>query len=132
MGERQNVDYEFVTDSMFIRRAQNKEFIEHTVFRGWHYGVPFSEILPNTINVGVFNPQGILSLARYKYDYTIVPVYLETSFSNRMWRSYEREKRWKFEYIRRAITDYFEFRDIKSKLEHVNTKFISVDSTEGL
>ena len=54
----------------------------------------------------------------------IVPVYLEEKFSTRMRRSHDREGRWRFEFLRRAIVDYFDFRNLQRKVNLSNGRWV--------
>lgn len=105
-GERDEVDYYFVDSSQFETLIHEKKLVEFTTFRGWYYGVPFTSVKSGYINIGVFNPQGLKTLQKYRYKYEIVPIYMEEKFSTRMHRSYAREGKWKVEFFRRAWTDY--------------------------
>lgn len=123
-NEKDGVDYFFVSDSHFRRMITNRELIEFTHFRDWQYGVPISSIKPGYINVGVFNPEGLSTLQKNRFDYTVVPIYLEEKFKIRMLRSYHREGRWRLEFLRRAITDYFDFKDLEHKINLSNGRWI--------
>ena len=122
--EKNKIDYYFVSDKQFEDLINNNQLIEFTHFRGWKYGVPFQSIRPGYINIGVFNPEGLKSLQLHKWKYTIVPVYLEEKFSTRMRRSHDREGRWRFEFLRRAIVDYFDFRNLQKKVNLSNGRWI--------
>ena len=69
VGERNNIDYYFVNERQFNNLIENQQLIEFTHFKGQHYGVPYNEVKPGYINIGVFNPEGLRTLKRLKYDY---------------------------------------------------------------
>ena len=114
-AEEDGINYHFLTTVDFLQKAINKEFLEYTKFRGWYYGTPRNEIQEG-INIGVFNVQGLHSLTNYKDKYTIIPVYLEAGLKTRLQRSYEREHKWKFEFLRRAWVDHQDFKNINNLL----------------
>ena len=67
--ERNGIDYYFVNEDQFERLIDNQQLIEFTHFKGKHYGVPYNEVKSGYINIGVFNPEGLRTLKRLKYDY---------------------------------------------------------------
>lgn len=109
--ERNKYDYNFINDRQFQQLQKQKEFLETSKFRGWNYGTLKSEIMPG-VNIGVFNPEGLLSLIDYRDDYFIIPVYLNVNAGTRLIRSIRREGCFKWEYIRRMRADRQSFRDI--------------------
>lgn len=110
--EENGKDYFFVNDEQFSKLIENHQLIEHTHFRGWCYGIPFNEVKPGYINIGVFNLEGLESLTFNKIKYTIIPVYLEEKLNVRLKRSRDREGRWRLEFFRRALTDWRDFRKV--------------------
>lgn len=119
-NEQNGKDYNFLDKVSFLTKAINKEYLEYTKFRGWYYGTPKSAIQKEAVNIGVFNVQGLRSLLDYKKDYKIVIVYLEANLKLRLKRSYEREHKWKFEFLRRAWVDHRDFENIKNLLKKFN------------
>lgn len=130
--EEDGEDYYFLNDEEFIELIHDKSFIECTMFRGWHYGVRYNEVKSGRINIGVFNVGGLKSLESKKIKYHIIPIYLNEKLSTRLRRSREREGRWRLEYFRRAITDFFEFRNVKKTLGSFNGKYIMLDKVDGV
>lgn len=53
-GEKEGVNYYFLSSDEFKERLFNGDMLEATVFRGWSYGTAFSALNENTINLGVF------------------------------------------------------------------------------
>ena len=131
-GEENGKDYLFVSEEKFEQLIDENKLIEFTNFRNWKYGVPFTSVKPGYINIGVFNPQGLKSLQSKKLKYTIVPVYLEEKFWTRMRRSHDREGKWSFEFIRRAITDYFDFKNLEEKVNVSNGRWIHLKEVNGV
>lgn len=58
-GEKNGVNYYFLTAEEFAKQVLNDNFLEATVFRDWCYGTQLSALDKNKINIGVFNPTGI-------------------------------------------------------------------------
>ena len=116
--ERNGVEYHFISSFDFIQNQTAKLYLETSSFRGWRYGTHKNSIVANKINIGVFNPEGIRNLRRYKEHFLIIPIYLKEDIIIRLRRSYERENRWRFEYIRRAFVDWKNFKDIEYLLNY--------------
>ena len=114
-GEIDGVDYHFLTEDEFLAGSLDGDFLETAQFRGWYYGTRKQDI-DNEISVGVFNLQGLESLEKFDNEYLIVPIYIRLPFWDRMMRSYNREGKFKKEYLRRAFTDFIDFWKIKNKL----------------
>lgn len=124
VGEKEGVDYFFVDDKEFAVAKVNKELIEYTHFREWYYGVPYKEVQPGFLNVGVFNLEGLESLQKVKDNYTIIPIYIEEKITTRLQRSFKREQKWKIEYFRRAFVDWLAFRDAEKTLRKFHGRYI--------
>lgn len=109
IGEVDGKDYHFVTQDKFYDMVDNGEMLEYTQFRGWHYGTPKSEVKLGMLNIGVFNPQGVYTLTKKYFDDILVSVVeLRASLKTRLKRSISREGKFKFEFLRRAFTDYYD------------------------
>lgn len=111
-NETPGIDYDFVDNKTFNDLISSDVLLEYTKFNNWYYGTNKYSLCEDKINIGVFNPQGIVSLLKKQKaeDLDIVVIYLKTKLKERLKRSYQREYKIKFEYIRRAIKDYFDFR----------------------
>ena len=93
-GEVNGVDYYFKNEEEFSQMLLNNELIESTNFRGWYYGIPYSEVKKGYINIGVFNIEGLQSLQKhYNLKYKIIPIYLAEKLSIRLKRSHDRENK---------------------------------------
>lgn len=124
VGEKEGIDYKFVNKETFVFLKKMNSFLETTDFNGWMYGTPLK--MEHQINIGVFNPEGIESLINS--NYLVVPIYLSCPLGERIKRSFKREKKFKFEYFRRAIVDSFDFIKIKKLLK--NFEYFLVVDTE--
>lgn len=113
INEQENVDYYFISNREFQRNIWNNQYLEYAEFRKWYYGTHRLEVDRSVINIGVFNPKGITNLAELQNEFTVLPVYLKVNFRERMLRSYNREEKFKFEYLRRAFVDWKDFYNIE-------------------
>ena len=132
INEKHRIDYYFVNKNEFAKLMENNKLIEYTEFNHQYYGIPYREVKSGCINIGVFNPQGLETLKRLKYDYYIIPIYIDEKLRVRMRRSREREGRCKFEFIRRAIVDHFDFNRITSLLVRFNGRYIILKDMDNL
>ena len=111
-GEKDGVAYHFLTNEQFTEKVLSGDMLEATEFRGWFYGTALSELDPDKINVGVFNPAGVeclLSDPRLE----VVPVWVYASKKIRLLRSLNREENPDCDEIcRRYFTDEKDFADI--------------------
>lgn len=107
-GEKNGVNYNFLTEEEFQKRTH----IEETLFNHWHYGTPVSSLSPDEINIGVFNPSGIVQLLTKPYlDVKIF--YINAFDKTRLTRQLDREKNPNVaEICRRFLVDEEDFKDI--------------------
>ena len=122
--EQDKIDYNFLTDNDFHYKINNEDYLEYSSFNGWFYGTDKTSIDSNIINVGIFNLDGMSSLANYQNNFKIICVYLECNLFERLIRSYQREGVFKLEYLRRAYTDYRDFKNVTDVLNRFSKKFI--------
>ncbi len=91
--EVKDVDYYFVTEDAFQDLIKQRVLIEYSKFHKWYYGIPYNEVKRGCINIGVFNLEGLASLRKAKYDYTIIPIYINEKLGVRLRRSRDRENK---------------------------------------
>lgn len=89
-NEQDLVSYHFVSPAAFVDELAQGNFLEHTLFRGWMYGTHISSLSPDCINVGVFNPEGVISLLSNK-DILVQPIYISAYDKIRLIRQLIRE-----------------------------------------
>lgn len=130
LGENDGQNYIFISKKQFLINAINQKYLEYTRFRDWYYGTPKNSINCN-INIGVFNVDGLISLYKYKKEYTIIPIYLEDNFFIRLKRSKDRENKYRLEHFRRAFVDFKDFINIKKILQNFEYSIIIKD-TDGV
>lgn len=108
--EIEGVDYHFLSEKEFAAAR----FLETASFNGWHYGTRYEDLDPDRINVGVFNPTGLKSLAAQD-DIDLTIIYVLASDKTRLLRQLNREEEPNVkEIIRRFSTDEADFVDDKS------------------
>lgn len=108
-GEVNGKNYYFFSVEEFLNKVNNNEMLEHTQFREWYYGTSLDSLQLNSINVGVFNVDGIERL----YENSNIELYVikvVASDKTRLLRSLNREKNPDVhEIIRRYTTDEKDF-----------------------
>ena len=86
--------------------------LEYTVFRGWFYGTSTEALKEDAVNIGVFNPAGIVSLLE-REDVDLKVFYVRAPAKMRLLRQLDRESEPDcLEITRRFHTDYQDFSDI--------------------
>ena len=107
--ETDGLDYHFLTEKEFVE----SQFLETASFNGWHYGTRYQDLDPDKVNVGVFNPTGLRSLAAHD-DIDLSIIYVKASDKTRLLRQLNREDEPNVkEIIRRFSTDEEDFKDDK-------------------
>lgn len=134
-GEVEGKDYNFVTIEEFTEKVLNGEMLEATDFNDWFYGTEISALKENEVNVGVFNPDGIESLAQDgRIDLRVI--YLNVEDKIRMIRSLNRENKPDVgEICRRYFADEKDFsNDRIDELADMNINAIALflDGSESL
>lgn len=119
-SEQNGVDYNFLSERTFLQNIQDGNYFEYTIFRKWYYGTNKNSIKDDAVNIGVFNVAGLKHMVYLQHWYNIVPIYLDLNLEERLKRSYKREKKFKFEFLRRALVDEKDFKDIRSLLSKYN------------
>lgn len=110
--ENNNIDYHFLSEEEFY----NVNHLSVSEYRGWKYGIPAEEIKFSKINICVGDIQ-LLARLKNLSGIKIVPIYCNAQAHERLSRSVKREKKFRFEFIRRMFVDAYTFSDIKSYLE---------------
>lgn len=84
--EENGKDYNFLTEEEF----KSKEHLEYSYFNNWYYGVPFSSLDKNKINICIMNPDGIRQ-TYLKDNLDIKLFYISAPDITRLFRQLERE-----------------------------------------
>lgn len=104
--EKEGINYHFVDDDYFA----NNLFIETANFNGWKYGTSEEHLSSEVVNVGVFNPTGIRSLANDPSIEELVIYRIKTNPEERLLRQLERDADVNIkEVVRRYRTDKEDF-----------------------
>lgn len=119
-GEKDGVNYYFLTIEQFTNKVLNGDMLEATEFNDWHYGTDRESLTTDKINIGVFNPEGIRCLQEDEnIDLTVF--YVRAAGKQRLLRQLNREENPDVdEIIRRYKTDTMDFGDLD------DIKFIEV------
>lgn len=119
-GERNGIDYNFISREQFLRNIQDNKYFEYTTFRTWYYGTNKDSIKEEAVNIGVFNVAGLEHMYYLQHWYNIIPIYLDLNLEERLKRSFDREKKFRLEFVRRAFVDEKDFKNIREVLSKYN------------
>lgn len=112
-NEKDGIDYYFLSEQEFNNKIANNEMLEYTSFNNWRYGTSLSSLKEDKINIGIFNPQGILNLSKNS-NINLKTYYIDVTDKERLIRSLEREKNPDIkEIIRRYQADEKDFEVLK-------------------
>lgn len=98
--------------------------LETSDFNNWHYGTELKALDKDKINIGVFNPEGIISLLNKSEEINLKIFYIITDDKMRLLRQLNREQNPNVkEIIRRFNTDEADFKwmDILTDNPYNNT-----------
>lgn len=112
-GEKEGVNYFYLTDEEFVQRTVNGDMLETTTFNGWCYGTAKSCLSNKSINIGVFNPTGVRALLANK-DIDVTVFYVRAGDKTRLLRQLNREDNPNVqEIIRRFSADENDFSELR-------------------
>lgn len=111
-GEKEGIDYFFLTEEEFLEKKKKGEFVETQEFNGWYYGTRVVDLQESPmVNIGIFNIYGIYQMIQAGIN--VIPIYIRASDKIRMIRQLEREENPNVsEIVRRFNTDEEDFSDI--------------------
>lgn len=111
-GERNGIEYYFLTEEEFAKRINRGEMLEYTSFNGWCYGTSRSELSREKINIAILNPNGIKAIMKDP-DIDMTVYYVRASDKERLLRQLNREDNPNVEeIIRRFSADEIDFKDL--------------------
>lgn len=123
-GEKEGVNYHFLSVEDFIRKILNGDMLEATEFNGWHYGTDSQSLTIDKINIGVFNPEGVRCLQEDE-NIELYVFYVRAAGKQRLLRQLNREENPDVdEIIRRYKADTEDFgylEDIRYQILENNT-----------
>lgn len=88
-GEKDGVDYHFITDSEFEKMKKNNAFIESAQYRGWNYGSAKNDYSDGKNHIAVLTPHGCRSLKKWAKDHPetkVISFYFDVDRRSRMIR----------------------------------------------
>ena len=130
-GEVDGKNYHFLTKDEFTKRLLSGDLLEATEFNGWHYGTLKSDLREDQINIGVFNPEGVLSLMESFGSDQLSIIEVVVSPKTRLLRQLNREQDPDVdEIIRRYSTDKEDFADFHSALDEMHAHIYAVQNEE--
>lgn len=116
-GEIDGVDYHFIDEAKFTEQIMNGEMLEATEFRGWFYGTQAAALSEDTVNIGVFNPAGLMALEENP-NISLLKIYVSASDKTRLLRCLNRESDPNVdEIVRRYQTDQKDIREYQAESE---------------
>lgn len=129
-GEEDGVNYHFLSVDEFTERLLNGDLLEATEFNGWHYGTLRSDLVEDKINIGIFNPEGVLNLME-SFGPELLVIEVTVKDKERLMRQLLRETDPDVEeIIRRYHTDKEDFLNFHSFLAEMSQKIFSVENTD--
>lgn len=116
-GEVDGVDYHYISEEKFSEQILNGEMLEATEFRGWFYGTQVAALSEDTVNIGVFNPAGLMALEENP-NISLLKIYVSASDKTRLLRCLNRESNPNVdEIVRRYQTDQRDIREYQAESE---------------
>lgn len=89
--EKDGESYHFLSVEQFTSFVLDGEMLEATEFNDWFYGTLEDDIKENTVNIGVFNLEGLNILLTVP-SLKILPIYIHSDDKTRLLRALSREK----------------------------------------
>lgn len=120
-GEKDGVDYHFISQAAFDGFVKRDFFIEHAEYRDWCYGIAKADCKSDN-TVAILTPSGMRALKRLGYDITTVYIYVDrrSRLINLLARGDNIE-----EAYRRNLSDVGQFDGVVDEVDYVidNTSF---------
>lgn len=130
-GEVNHINYHFISIEEFTQMVLNGDMLEATEFREWWYGTPLLSLNPDKVNIGVFNPAGLLAIMEDpRLD--VIPIMIDASDKTRLLRQLNREDDPDVaEIIRRYQTDEKDFRAFDAEDLDWERHMFCIDNNQG-
>lgn len=129
-GEEDGVNYHFLSVDEFTKKLLSGDLLEATEFNDWHYGTLRSDLVEDKINIGVFNPEGILNLME-SFGPELLVIEVLARDKERLMRQLIRETDPNVEeIIRRYHTDKEDFDNFHATLWETGKKIFSVENED--
>lgn len=114
-GERNGVDYHFVSQDAFDLMKLKNEFAEYAEYNGWHYGTAKKDCLDNGIIV--VTPKGLRNLKK-NTDLKITSFYFRVPRRDCLIKSLETRENID-ECIARSLRDIGQFDGVEEEVDYV-------------
>lgn len=117
-GEKDGVDYYFISEDEFIEKFNSKYFVETGAYNGWFYGTTKDQYRNNT--VCVLTPHGLRQISKNIKDNNIIKIsfYIKVPRRDRLIQMLERGDNID-EAIRRNQSDVGQFDGIEDEVSFV-------------
>lgn len=124
-NETPDIDYHYNTTEEIIYKNNQSKFLNLECFNGWFYGIEYSEILKDQINIGAFSIQSIVDIMEDADEtITVIPIYIKTNGKDRLLRTLSREENPNCrEICRRFCTDTDDFSKVYFDYDVVENLF---------
>lgn len=76
-GEKDGVDYHFISESQFQQLLKDEFFVEYAEYRGWHYGTAKDDCKESNEYIAVLTPAGFRALKRLGTNVTSIYLYVD-------------------------------------------------------
>ena len=126
-NEKQDVDYHFVTEAVFMALKDLDKFIEYRYYdtlegdkpSRWHYGIERDEIdLTKSSSVVVVDTKGLEDLEKEFGSENVLSFYIDVPYETRKIRATARDRNFEEdEFLRRNKDDDIKFENIKDKVD---------------
>ena len=110
-GEKEGIDYHFLTVEESKRLIEKGEMLEYEIFNDWIYSTRFCDIDLNKKQVIVLNPSGYKTL-KNKFPDNVLGIYIKPNFFTRIHRIINRDRGGYKESVRRFLADEKDFKNI--------------------
>lgn len=130
-NERDGVNYYFIDKYTFADMVHSGVMLEYTKFNSWLYGTALNSLSNEKINIGVFNPSGIVSLMN-RPDIELYVIYITATDKERLIRQLTREKNPDVrEILRRYDADEDDFYLFEQNTINKLKNFIRIENYDG-
>lgn len=133
-NEKNGVDYYYITEQEFENLKNNNKLLEHTEYRGWHYGLSVEQIdtNDNLDYIAVIEPHGYKMIKEQLGD-KAVGIYITVQDKERLIRALNREI---FpdveEVVRRFISDKDLFKGIEKDIDYIFDNWYSYEVVNSI
>lgn len=114
-GEKDGVDYHFVSEDTFDEMYGNNEFCETAEYNGWHYATAKDDCTNN--KVAVITPHGLRQIRKFD-GLTLVTIYINVPRRDRLIKILQRGDN-PDEAYRRSLSDVGQFDGISDEVDSV-------------